>query len=420
LPRLEVRYLARENVVVGLDIGTSSVVVTIAEVDEYGKLNLVGMGQTPSTGLRKGIIVDIDSTVRDIRKAVEIAERMSGVHISGVCVGIGGHHIRSLNSRGVIAISNPEKEVTVEDVQRVLQAAKVVTLPSGQRIIHCLAREYIVDGNDGIVDPVGMSGERLEVETQIVTGTASAIQNTVKSVALAGLEAVQLVLNPLASAYAVLQPAEKDLGCVVVDIGGGTTEMAIFDRGSLWWTGIIPIGGDHVTSDLAVGLRAPIDVAEKIKIEYGCVLTPLMPDDDYIPVASVGSQETRQVSKKFLASIIEPRITEILMMVGERLNRSGYQGMLPGGVIITGGMAGLDGLVQLATEQLDLPVRIGQPRGVGGLSDMASNSACATAIGLVKYGAHQLAHLDAAAGNEISLGRLWGKVSTWFKEFFGF
>jgi len=412
--------LARENVVVGLDIGTSKVVITVSEVDEYGKINLVGMGETKATGLRKGTIVDIDSTVRDIRKAVETAERMSGVQISGVCVGIGGQHIKSLNSKGVIAISNPDREVSVEDVDRVLQAAKVVTLPSDQRIIHCLARQYIVDGNDGIVDPVGMSGERLEVETQIVTGIATAIQNILKSVTRAGLQVVDLVLNPLASAHAVLMPAEKDLGCVLVDIGGGTTEMAIFEQGSLWWSGIIPVGGDHVTSDLAVGLRAPIDVAEKVKIEHGCVLTQLMPDDEYIAVTSVGSIETRQVSKKFLASIIEPRITEILTMVKDKLNRSGYQGMLPGGMIITGGVAGLEGLVQLAAEELDLPVRIGSPEGVGGLSDIASSPTYATAIGLVKYGAYRLAYVDAAAGDEEFFSGLWGKFSAWFKEFFGF
>ncbi|MBO8168073.1 MAG: cell division protein FtsA [Thermoanaerobacteraceae bacterium] len=412
--------MARDNVIVGLDLGTSKVIVTVAEVDEYGQINLVGMGETASTGLRKGIIVDIDRTVRDIRAAVEKAERMSGVGISGVCVGIGGQHIQSLHSRGVVAVANAQKEISVEDVQRVLQASKVITLPSDRRIIHCLPRQYIVDGNDGIVDPVGMSGERLEVETGIVTGLATSIQNTLKSVELAGLEVVQLVLNPLASAYAVLQPAEKELGCVVIDIGGGTTEIAIFDAGSLWWASILPVGGHHITSDLAVGLRAPIEIAERIKIEHGCVLPDLLPDNEYVSVSGVGSQEEQQVSKKFIGSIIEPRVQEILALVRERIKSSGYQGMLPGGVIITGGVAGLSGLKQLASQELDLPVRIGQPQGVGGLSDMTKDTSYATAVGLIIYGAQQLSHQEAAASREPLLGGIWLKISDWFKEIFGF
>ena len=406
------------NIIVGLDIGTSKVVVTVAEVNEYGQINIIGMGRTASTGLKKGLIVDIDRTVKGIKEAVEAAERMSGVEISGVTVGIGGQHISSLKSRGVVGISNAEKEVTPNDVQRVLQASKVVTLPPDRRIIHCLPRQYFMDGNDGIIDPVGMSGERLEVETIIVTGLATAIQNIIKSVALADLQVVELVLNPLASANAVLQPAEKDLGCVLVDIGGGTTEITIFDEGSLWWTGIVPIGGDHITSDLAVGLRAPIDLAEKVKMEHGCVLTELVPDDEYISVPGVEKQEVKQVSKKFVSSIIKPRVQEMLAMVKDQVTRSNYSGMLPGGIIISGGIAGLEGLSQLAAQELGLPVRIGRPDGVGGLFDMAEDPSYATSIGLLIHGSNQLAYQETAADGQ-TLSRVWGKLSGWLRDYLG-
>ena len=306
---------------------------------------------------------------------------MSGCSIDSVFAGITGSHIGSTNNRGVVAVSNESSEITLEDVQRALQAAKVIALPPDRKIIHILPRQYIVDGYDGILDPVGMYGTRLEVETNIVTGARSSIQNLVKSIEKTGIRVEALVLNPLASADAVLLPSEKELGAVLVDIGGGTTEVAIFREGSLWYTAVIPIGGDHITSDLAVGLRTPIAEAEKIKKEEGCVLPDLMPTDKYIDIPYVGSQETRKVSKQMIAEIIGPRVSEILSFVDEKIQLSGYNEMIPGGVVITGGSASLDGLGQLAVEQLQVPVRIGIPRSVGGLSDIVNLPPYATAVG---------------------------------------
>lgn len=282
--------MPRDNVVVGVDIGTTKVVAVVAEVTTQGRLNIIGLGETPSGGLRKGIIVDIENTARAIEKAVEQAERMSGCHVTTVFVGLTGPHIGSVNNRGVVAVTGEDGEVGPEDVERVLQAARVIPLPSDRRIIHVLPRQYIVDGYDGIMDPIGMSGSRLEVETQIVTAAAAAIQNTLKSVQRAGLQVEELVLNPLASAEAVLQPAEKELGTVVVDIGGGTTEIAVFSEGSLWYASVLPIGSEHITSDLAVGLRTPLSQAEVIKKEHGCVSMEGINENETVEVQVVGGR----------------------------------------------------------------------------------------------------------------------------------
>ncbi|KUK09971.1 MAG: Cell division protein ftsA [Clostridia bacterium 41_269] len=408
------------NVVVGLDLGTSNVVVIVAKVKRGGQLDILGVGKAESLGMRKGTIVDIEKTSAAIHKAVEEAERMSGCKIDRVFVGITGPHISSVNNHGVVAVSNEKGEITPDDVQRALQAAKVIAISQDKRIIHILPRQYIVDGFDGISDPVGMFGNRLEVETSIIVGARASIQNTLKSVEKTGLKVEALVFNALAASEAVLQPAEKELGTVLVDIGAGTTEIAIFREGSLVYAAVIPIGGDHITSDLAVGLRTPIYQAEKVKIEEGCVLADLMPDDRYIEIPSVGGQEVRKVSRKMLASIIEPRVSEILTMTKEKIKSSGCSDLLPGGAVITGGSASLQGLAQLAEEILELPVRIGTPQNVGGLGDIVNSPAYSTAIGLVCFGAKRLSFGEEMASDEDEpmLGGFFYRLRNWLVNFF--
>jgi cell division protein FtsA len=414
-----VRLLPRKNVVTGLDIGTSSVVALTAQINSPESLDIIGIGESESLGMRKGVIVDIERTSKAIEAAVEKAERMSGCSIDSVFAGITGSHIGSTNNRGVVAVSNESSEITLEDVQRALQAAKVIALPPDRKIIHILPRQYIVDGYDGILDPVGMYGTRLEVETNIVTGARSSIQNLLKSIEKTGIRVEALVLNPLASADAVLLPSEKELGAVLVDIGGGTTEVAIFREGSLWYTAVIPIGGDHITSDLAVGLRTPIAEAEKIKKEEGCVLPDLMPTDKYIDIPYVGSQETRKVSKQMIAEIIGPRVSEILSFVDEKIQLSGYNEMIPGGVVITGGSASLDGLGQLAVEQLQVPVRIGIPRSVGGLSDIVNLPPYATAVGLILFGSKRTTVSNKESERDPLMGGITNRIKNWFADIFG-
>ncbi|MDS1029582.1 cell division protein FtsA [Bacillota bacterium LX-D] len=410
--------MPEKNVVIGLDIGSSKIVVVVGDIGEEGQVDVIGVGESTTSGLRKGTIVDIENTAKAIEKAVEKAEQMSGVEINSVYVGITGPHLASQNNRGVVAVISNNKEICSEDAARVLQAAQVIALPSDRKIIHVIPREYIVDGYDGIVDPVGMCGSRLEVETNIITGASTSIQNTIKSVHRAGLEVNALVYNALASAEAVLLPAEKDLGTLLVDIGGGTTELALYDQGSLWYASIIPIGGDHVTSDLAVGLRTPITEAERIKKQDGCVLQQLMTDDDYIEVPNVGGNNVRRVSRKLIASIIEPRMQELFHMVKAELNHSGYKGVLPGGVVLTGGTALMDGLVQLAGEELNMPVRIGVPRNVGGMADIVNSPCYATALGILSYGTRNLAVLHEAPTANPLIGGLLSRFFAWIKEIF--
>ncbi len=406
------------NMVVGLDIGTTKVVVVVAEVNSEGCLDIVGLGETPSGGLRKGIVIDIDHTARAIEKAIEQAERMCGAKINSAFVGLTGPHIRSVNNKGVVAVTGAEGEIIPEDVQRVLQAARVIPLAAERRVIHVLPRQYIVDGYDGIMDPVGMSGSRLEVETQIVTAAGAVVQNILKSVQRANLGVDELVINPLASAEAVLQKAEKELGAVVVDIGGGTTEIAIISQGGLWFASVLPVGSEYITSDLAVGLRTPIVQAENIKKDHGCVLTEIISEAEFIEVPSVGGKEKRRVSLKALASIIESRVEEILVLTGREITGSEFQNLLPGGVVLTGGGALLKGITHFGSEILGMPVRLGIPEGNGGLADMVASPAYSTAVGLVHYGANRLAHTQAAAGREIIWDNFWSRIKNWWRELF--
>lgn len=415
---LEVHSLANQNVIVGLDIGTSKVTTLVGELrEEDGQLAIIGFGESASLGLRKGNIVDIENTTKAISESIQRAEQMSGIKINTAFVGISGSSVASLNNKGVVAVAGSDKEISETDVDRVIQAAKVIAIPPDRKIIHVLPREFIVDGYNGIMDPVGMAGSRLEVETHIVTGAATVIQNLLKSVDRAGLEVEELVLNPLASAEACLLPAERELGSVVLDIGAGTTDVAIFDQGGLWFTTIIPMGGDYITSDLAVGLRTPLAQAEKIKKESGCVLHQLAPDKEFIEVPTVGAKNYRQVSVKDLANFIEPRVHELFLLVKSEIQRSGYQGLLPGGVILTGGSSLLNGLPQLAGEILELPVRVGLPEKVGGMSDIVRSPAYATSVGLLVYGSKQLANFYEQH-EEGTFNQIFSKIQGWFKEFF--
>ena len=411
--------MARPNIVTGLDIGTSTVVAIVAQVNGPDSIDIIGIGESESLGMRKGIIVDIERTSKAIETAIEKAEGMSGCAVDSVFAGITGSHITSTNNRGVVAVSNESSEISLEDVQRALQAAKVIALPQDRKIIHVRPRQYIVDGYEGILDPVGMYGTRIEVETNIVTGARASIQNLLKSIEKTGVKVEALVLNALASADAVLLPSERELGAVLVDIGGGTTEVAIFREGSLWYTAVIPIGGDHITGDLAVGLRTPIAQAEKIKREEGCVLSELMPAEKYIEIPNVGSEDTRKISKQLIADIIEPRVSEILGFVDEKIKMSGYGEMIPGGVVITGGSSLIDGMAELAMEQMNLPVRIGAPKSVGGLSDIVNLPSYATAIGLVLFGSKRITVSRSEMERDPLVGGVIQRIKNWFADILG-
>lgn len=412
----EVDLLPKRDFVVGLDIGTSKVCVVTAEVASEGQVNVIGVGTSPSTGMRKGVVVDIDGIVRSISAALEQAERMAGVEIKSAFTGITGAHISSLNNRGVVAVGRDDKEITQEDVDRVMDAARVLNIPSDREIIHVLPREFVVDGYDGVRDPVGMMGVRLEVEAQIVTGAVTSMQNLLRAVYKSGLEVDDVVLAPLASGEAVLHPAERELGVNVIDIGGGTTDLAIFEKGTLWHASVLPLGGDHITNDIAVGLRTPLFQAEKIKIDYGVARASMVSEDSSFLMPLVGGTKEKSVSRAALAGIIEPRVQEILLMVDREVKKAGYGGVLPGGVVVTGGSSLLPGLVDCASEVLDMPVRLGVPGGIGGLRDVVSSPAYATAVGLVLFAARERG--KSSSRQKEAGGGLFDRIKNWFREFF--
>jgi cell division protein FtsA len=408
----------RDHIVVGLDIGTTKICAIVSEVTEDGLVNIIGVGSSPSRGLRKGVVVNIESTVESIKKAVEEAELMAAVQINSVYTGIAGSHISGENSRGVVALK--KEEVTRADVQRAIDTARsVAVLPQDRRILHVLPREFMVDDQDGIREPLGMSGTRLEVDVHIITGAVTSAQNIIKSVNRAGLDVVDIVLQPLASSEAVLSAEERELGVAMVDLGGGTTDLAIFAEGSIRHTAVLPVGGQHISTDLAIGLRTPQAEAEKIKIRHGIAMAELAKDDDMVEVPSVGDRPPRQVSRELLAEFIEPRVEEIFDLVRREIARTGYEGILAAGVVITGGTSMLEGMPEAAERVLDLPVRRGVPSGVGGLRDIVSNPMHATGVGLVLYGSnrgHQLetAGLRSAKG----VGRVLDRMKAWMFEFF--
>ncbi|OLB05429.1 MAG: cell division protein FtsA [Nitrospirae bacterium 13_2_20CM_62_7] len=408
----------RDHIVVGLDIGTTKICAIVAEGTEEGTVNVVGGGASPSRGLRKGVVVNIESTVESIKKAVEEAELMAAVQINSVYTGIAGSHISGENSRGVVALK--KQEVTRVDVQRAVDTARsVAVLPSDRRILHVLPREFMVDDQDGIREPLGMSGSRLEVDVHIITGAVTSAQNIIKSVNRAGLDVVDMVLQPLASSEAVLTPEERELGVAMVDLGGGTTDLAIFAEGSIRHTAVLPIGGQHLTTDLAIGLRTPQGEAERLKIRKGVALAELAKDDEMVEVPGVGDRPARTLCRKLVAEIIEPRVEEVFDLVRREIMRTGYEGILAAGVVITGGTSMLEGMLEAAERVLDLPVRRGVPNGVGGLRDIVSNPMYATGVGLILLARHHAGELELTGlrgGRRV--GRALGRMRAWMLEFF--
>jgi cell division protein FtsA len=401
------------SLVIGLDIGTSKVVALVGEIATDGSLEVVGLGSQPSRGLKKGVVVNIESTVQSIQRAVEEAELMVGCEINSVYTGIAGSHVRSLNSHGVVGIR--DREVTHADVEHVIDAAKAVAIPTDQRILHVLPQEFIIDGQEGIRDPIGMSGVRLEAKVHIVTGADSAAQNIVKCVQRCGLDVEDVVLEQLASSFAVLTDDEKELGVCLVDIGGGTTDLAVFSNGAIRHTAVIPIAGDQVTNDIAVSMRTPTHYAEDIKIRYACALSQLANPDESIEVPSVGDRPARRLARQTLAEVVEPRYEELFNLIREELRRSGFEEVIAAGIVLTGGSARMEGAIELAEEIFHVPVRLGLPQQVRGLTDVVRNPIYSTGVGLLLYAqenATPASRTAALGGNVVSALE---RMKSWFK-----
>ena len=375
---------ATENMIVGLDIGTSKVVAIVGQTTADGTMEIVGIGSQPSRGMKKGVVVDIEATVRSIQRAVEEAELMAGCHIHTVYAGIAGSHVRSLNSHGIVAIR--DREVAQADIDRVIHAAQAVAIPADQKTLHVLPQEYVVDNQEGVREPIGMSGVRLEAKVHLVTCAVNAAQNIEKCVRRCNLEVDDIILEQLASAHAVLTEDERELGVCIVDIGGGTTDIAIFTEGAILHTANIPIAGDQVTNDIAMALRTPKQHADEIKIKYACALTQLAGADETIKVPSVGDRPPRTLSRQNLAEVVEPRYDELFTLVQAEIRRSGYEDLIPGGIVLTGGSSKIEGAVDLAEEIFHMPVRLGSPQGISGLIDVVKNPIYSTAVGLLLYG----------------------------------
>jgi len=405
-----------KNLIVGLDIGTSKIVAIVAEITPEKKLNIIGLGTQPSRGLKKGVVVNIEATMTSIQRVLEEAELMADCAITEVFTGIAGSHIRSLNSSGMVAIK--EKEVTQADIDRVVETAKAIAIPNDQQVLHILPQEFIVDGQEDVREPLGMSGVRLEVKVHIVTGAVSAVENITKCVRRCGLVVKDVMLQPLASALAVLNEDEKDLGVCVMDIGGGTTDLAVFTGGAIRHTAVIPIAGDQVTNDIAMTLRTPTKEAEELKLRHGCALRQLADPNDVIEVPGVGDRGPRKLSRQMLAEVIEPRIEELYTLAQAELRRSGLEELLSSGIVLTGGSALLQGMVELGEEVFHLPVRIGVPAYVGGLADVVRSPRYATAVGLLLDGREQYLRAELAREQGKGLGNVAGRMRQWFKANF--
>ena len=405
-----------KNLLVGLDIGTSKVVAIVAEITPDGDLNVIGMGTQPSRGLKKGVVVNIEATMASIQRVLEEAELMADCRIAEVYTGIAGSHIRSLNSSGMVAIK--EKEVTQADIDRVVETAKAIAIPNDQQVLHILPQEFIIDGQEDVREPLGMSGVRLEVKVHIVTGAVSAVENVVKCVRRCGIEVKDVMLQPLASAKAVLNDDEKDLGVCLMDIGGGTTDIAVFTNGAIRHTAVIPIAGDQVTNDIAMTLRTPTKEAEELKVRFGCALTQLADPNDIIEVPGVGERGPRKLSRPMLAEVIEPRIEELYTLAQAELRRSGFEELLSSGIVLTGGTALLQGVTELGEEVFHLPVRVGIPAYVGGLKDVVRSPRFATAVGLLLEGREQYLRGEAARAQATGLTGAAQRMKQWFKANF--
>ncbi len=406
--------MPRTGHVVGIDIGTKKVTALIGSVGEDRKIEVVGIGTADSQGLRKGVVVNLDATSEAVRKAKAEAELTAGVKINSAFLGVSGAHIKSFNSRGVVAVTGKSRVISADDMRRVIEQSKAVNIPPDREILHVIPQEYVVDEQDGIKDPLGMKGMKLEVNVHIVTGAIMLVQNLRTCVEeRAGIQIEKIVLNQIATSAAVLTPDEKELGVGVIDIGAGTTEVAIFERDSLWYTAVIPLGGDNFTNDIAVGLRTAIPDAEKIKKRYGCVIAPPGEDHETVEVPSVSGRKPRVLSRQLLAEIIQPRAEEIFRLVDNDIKRMGYEKSLNSGLVLTGGTALLEGLEEVAEEIFDLPVRRGAPAGLGGLMDRVKTPDCATAVGLLLYGRDFIRETDGSK----SRGRgLFGRFKDFFRE----
>lgn len=402
-----------KRLIVGLDIGTSKVVAIVGEVGSDDALDIIGIGSHPSRGLKKGVVVNIESTVASIQRAIEEAELMAGCQIHSVYTGIAGSHINSLNSHGIVAIK--DNEVGPSDVDRVIDAAKAVAIPADQKILHVLPQEFVIDNQEGIRVPIGMSGVRLEAKVHMVTGAVSAAQNITKCVARCGLETEDVILEQLASSYAVLTEDEKDLGVCLIDIGGGTTDIAIFTGGAIRHTAVIPIAGDQVTNDIAVALRTPTQFADEIKIKYACALRQLTNLDETIEVPSVGDRKPRRLSRQILADVVEPRYSELFELVQAEIRRSGFEAIIAAGVVITGGGSKMEGVMELAEEVFHMPVRQGLPQHISGLVDVVKNPIYATGVGLLIYGKQDVGQKSERKTSGFS-GMLQ-RMKSWFGGF---
>ena len=399
------------RMLVGLDIGTSKVVAIVAELSPEGIVEIVGIGSHPSTkGLKKGVVVNIDSTVQSIQRAVEEAELMAGCQIHAVYAGIAGSHIRSLNSHGIVAIR--DREVFSPDIDRVIDAAQAVAIPADQKILHILPQEYVIDNQEDVKTPLGMSGVRLEAKVHLVTCAVNAAQNIEKCIRRCGLEVEDIILEQLASSYAVLTEDEKDLGVCLVDIGGGTTDIAIFTDGAIRHTAVIPIAGDQVTNDIAMALRTPPPNAEEIKIKYACALAKLAGENETIKVPSVGDRSARDLSRQALAEVVEPRYDELFTLIQGELRRSGFESLVGAGIVLTGGTSKMEGVVELAEEIFHMPVSIGKPRGISGLTDIVKNPIYSTAVGLLQYAADRQA--ITISGGQSDIDSFIKRIKGWF------
>ncbi|OGQ03926.1 MAG: cell division protein FtsA [Deltaproteobacteria bacterium RBG_19FT_COMBO_58_16] len=406
----------KDNIVVGLDIGTTKICAIVGEKMKDG-VEIIGIGSTPSKGLRKGVVVNIESTVESIKKAIEEAELMAGCDINRVYCGIAGGHIKAFNSHGVIAIKN--REITRADIDRVIEAAQAVVIPPDREVIHVIPQEYIVDDQEGIQEPLGMIGIRLEVKVHIVTAAVTSAQNIIKCANKAGLDVADICLQQIASSEAVLNPDEREIGVVLVDIGGGTTDIALYHNGTIKYTTVITLGGNQVTGDLSVGLRTTTNEAEKIKKQWGCAMTAMASRDETIEVASVGGGKTRTVSRFMLCEIIEPRVEEIFQLVQREIMKSGYDSLISSGVVLTGGTAALEGITELAEQVFNLPVRRGLPMGITGLVDVVRSPMYSTGVGLVQYGGRHLSGTEFRRGSDGNLfNKLTSRMRGWVKEFF--
>lgn len=401
-----------ERLIVGLDIGTSKVLAIVGEINPVGEVEIIGIGHHPARGMRKGVVSNIESTVQSIQRAIEEAELMAGCQIYSVFAGIAGAHINSFNSHGVVAIR--DKEVHDTDIERVIEAARALAIPNDQKVLHILPQEFVIDGQEGIREPIGMSGVRLEAKVHIVTGAVSAAQNIIKCIRRCGLEVDDIILEQLASSESVLDEDEKDLGVCLVDIGGGTTDIAMFIDGAIRHTAVIPIAGDQVTNDIAVALRTPSQAAEEIKKKYACALIQLAHSDETIEAQSVGDRPPRKLARQTLAEVVEPRVEELFELVKKELRRSGFEELMGSGVVLTGGSSKMDGMAELAEEVFHMPVRIGMPKSIQGLTDVVRNPIFSTGVGLIQFGHHNQAPKRPQEPRTTTFNGVMSRMKTWF------